>query len=86
MKLRVERDVLADGVSWAARALPSRPSLPVLSGLMLEAVDGSLTISSFDQDVSARVDIAADSECCVQPARDFGRHISKLELDELIGR
>ena len=60
MKLRVERDVLADGVAWAARALPSRPSLPVLSGLMLEAADGSLTISSFDQDVSARVDIAAN--------------------------
>lgn len=60
MKLRVERDVLADGVAWAARALPSRPSLPVLSGLMLDASNGVLTISSFDQDVSARVDIDAD--------------------------
>ena len=60
MKLRVERDVLADGVAWAARALPSRPSLPVLSGLMLDAANGVLTISSFDQDVSARVDIEAD--------------------------
>ena len=60
MKLRVERDLLADGVAWAARALPSRPSLPVLSGLMLDAANGVLTISSFDQDVSARVDIEAD--------------------------
>jgi len=60
VKLRVERDVLADGVAWAARALPSRPSLPVLSGLMLDAANGVLTISSFDQDVSARVDIEAD--------------------------
>lgn len=60
MKLRVDRDVLADGVAWAARALPSRPSLPVLSGLMLDAAGGGLTISSFDQDVSARVDIDAD--------------------------
>jgi len=60
VKLRVERDVLADGVAWAARALPSRPSLPVLSGLMLDASNGVLTISSFDQDVSARVDIDAD--------------------------
>lgn len=59
MKLRLERDVLADGVAWAARALPSRPSLPVLSGLMLDASSG-LTISSFDQDVSARIDIDAD--------------------------
>jgi DNA polymerase-3 subunit beta len=60
VKLRVDRDVLADGVAWAARALPSRPSLPVLSGLMLDATGGVLTISSFDQDVSARVDIDAD--------------------------
>lgn len=59
MKLTVERDVLADGVAWAARALPSRPSLPVLSGLMLDASGGVLNISSFDQDVAARVDIDA---------------------------
>ena len=60
MKLRAERDVLADGVAWAARALPSRPSLPVLSGLMLDATGGALTISSFDQDVSARIDVEAE--------------------------
>mgnify|MGYP003338666207 CR=1 FL=1 len=26
VKFRVERDVLADAVAWAARSLPSRPS------------------------------------------------------------
>lgn len=59
MKLRVERDVLADSVAWAARTLPSRPSLPVLAGLVLSAGDG-LTLSSFDYEVSARVEIEAD--------------------------
>ena len=39
MKFRVERDVLADAVAWAARTLPSRPSLPVLAGLVLTAGD-----------------------------------------------
>ena len=39
MKLRVERDVLADSVAWAARTLPSRPSLPVLAGLVLTATE-----------------------------------------------
>ena len=37
MKFRVERDVLADAVAWAARALPVRPSAPVLAGLLIEA-------------------------------------------------
>ena len=34
MKFRVERDVLADAVAWAARSLPVRPSVPVLAGLL----------------------------------------------------
>jgi DNA polymerase III subunit beta len=60
VKLRVERDVLADSVAWAARTLPSRPSLPVLAGLVLTATDGGLQLSSFDYEVSGRVDISAD--------------------------
>ena len=60
MKLRVERDVLADSVAWAARTLPSRPSLPVLAGLVLTATGEGLTLSSFDYEVSGRVEIDAD--------------------------
>lgn len=60
MKVRVERDVLADCVAWAARTLPSRPSLPVLAGLVLTAHDSGMTISSFDYEVSGRVDLEAD--------------------------
>jgi DNA polymerase III subunit beta len=60
VKFRVERDVLADAVSWAARTLPTRPSMPVLAGLVLEAADDSVTLSSFDYEVSSRVTIAAD--------------------------
>ncbi|WP_043615017.1 DNA polymerase III subunit beta [Nonomuraea candida] len=59
MKIRVNRDVLADAVAWAARILPSRPVVPVLSGLLLEAGE-ELTLSAFDYDVSARAAIDAD--------------------------
>jgi DNA polymerase-3 subunit beta len=37
MKFTVERDALAEAVTWAARALPGRPVLPVLTGLLLSA-------------------------------------------------
>lgn len=59
MKFRVSRDVLADAVAWAARVLPSRPVVPVLSGLLLDAADGELCVSAFDYDVSAQARIDA---------------------------
>lgn len=60
MHIRVERDTLAQAVTWAARTLPSRPSMPVLSGVMLIAGQDSLTLSSFDYEISARVNIVVD--------------------------
>ncbi len=62
MKFRIERDRLADAVAWTARTLPVRPPAPVLAGLLLEAGDGALTLSSFDYEVSGRVDVAVDVE------------------------
>jgi DNA polymerase-3 subunit beta len=59
VKFRVERDVLAEAVTWTARSLPTRPSVPVLSGLKLEASDGTLTLSGFDYETSARVSVPA---------------------------
>jgi DNA polymerase-3 subunit beta len=61
VKFRVERDVLAEAVTWVARGLPARPPVPVLAGILLEAGDdGTLTLSAFDYEVSARVTVAAD--------------------------
>ncbi|TIC82791.1 DNA polymerase III subunit beta [Nocardioides sp. GY 10127] len=60
MKFRVERDVLADAVAWAARSLPARPSVPVLAGLLIQAGDDGLVLSSFDYETSARATLAAD--------------------------
>ena len=60
MKLRVEHDVFADAVSWVARTIPSRPSLPVLAGMKIEAdKDGSVALSSYDPDISSHAVIEA---------------------------
>jgi DNA polymerase-3 subunit beta len=62
VKFRVERDVLADAVAWAARSLPVRPSVPVLAGLLIEtSPDGDeLVLSTFDYETSARATLPAD--------------------------
>jgi DNA polymerase III subunit beta len=60
MRFVVERDALAEAVAWIARSLPSRPVLPVLSGLLLQAAADGLTMSCFDYEVSARISIDAD--------------------------
>ena len=61
MKFRVERDVLAEAVTWVARGLPARPPVPVLAGILLQAdEEGTLTLSAFDYEVSARITVAAE--------------------------
>ena len=60
MKFRVEREVLGEAVSWVARALSTRPVVPVLSGLLLEADGDELTLSCFDYEVSARARVPAE--------------------------
>jgi DNA polymerase-3 subunit beta len=61
VKIRVERDVLGEAVAFVARALPTRPVVPVLSGLLLQADDSGLALSCFDYDVSARALVAAEA-------------------------
>jgi DNA polymerase-3 subunit beta len=63
MKFRVERDVLADAAAWVARSLPARPPVPVLGGVLIEGSTGEggdkLTVSGFDYETSARVELDA---------------------------
>ncbi|GIG61080.1 DNA polymerase III subunit beta [Longispora fulva] len=51
MKLTIDRSDLSDAVTWAAGALPARPAVPVLAGLMLRAGE-RLTVSAFDYEVA----------------------------------
>lgn len=60
MQFTVDRDVLSEAVSWTARSLSPRPPAPVLSGLLITAENQTVTISSFDYEVSAQLHIEAD--------------------------
>jgi DNA polymerase III subunit beta len=60
MKFTVGRDALGEAVAFVSRALPSRPVLPLLSGMLIEATASGLTLSCFDYEVSARASVDAD--------------------------
>jgi DNA polymerase III subunit beta len=60
LKFRLVREDFADAVAWVARNLPSRPTVPVLAGVLLTGSDDGLTISGFDYEVSAEVKVAAE--------------------------
>ena len=70
MELRVERDVLADAVTWAAKTIPSRPAIPVLAGIKLVAdSEGTLQVSAYDPETTALIETEASvdtaGECLV---------------------
>lgn len=62
MKFQVNRDVFSEAVSFAVKLLPQRTTLPILSGVLVEAAGDGLILSSFDYEVSARTEIAAKVE------------------------
>lgn len=62
MKFQVNRDVFSEAVSFAVKLLPQRPTLPILGGVLIEAAADSLTLSTFDYEVSSRTEIAASVE------------------------
>ena len=61
MKIVLERDVFAEAVAWTARALPARPTVPVLAGIRMQAGE-DLVLSSFDYDVSAQATVPVSTE------------------------
>lgn len=62
MKFQANRDVFSEAVSFAVKLLPQRTTLPILSGVLIEATATGLVLSSFDYEVSAQTEITADVE------------------------
>ena len=88
MKIRIERDPLADAVAWAARILPQKSQLPVLAGLRLDAgSDGGLRLSGFDYEVSAEAELdvtVAEAGSVLVPGRllaDITRSLPDQPVD-----
>ena len=82
MKFRCERDVLLNAVQFASRAISNRATLPVLSGLRIEAIEsGRVRIAATDLELTMETSFAAavdEPGKVIVPGRLFGEMTRSL--------
>lgn len=82
MKFRCERDELLNGVQFASRAISNRATLPVLSGLKIEATeDGRVSLAATDLELTMETAIRAavdEPGRAIVPGRLFGEMTRSL--------
>ena len=83
MKVEVNSQALADAVAWTTRVIDARPATPILAGIRLEAIDGTLQLSAFNYAISARHHIEAgvdeDSPTFAQAVNQASVAVSREE-------
>ncbi|MGH2747583.1 MAG: DNA polymerase III subunit beta [Actinomycetota bacterium] len=82
MKFRCERDELLEAVQFASRAISNRATLPVLSGLRLEATSpGEVAVAATDLELTMETTFAAGVDepgRAIVPGRLFGEMVRSL--------
>jgi len=81
VKFRCDRDALSDALQTVQRGVSSRPGIPALTGVLIDAADGRLTLTTTDLEVSAR--LATDAQVsepgvALVPARLLGDTVKSL--------
>lgn len=82
MKASVNSDSLKKALAIALKAVPSRPTHPILGNVFIQAREGQLTLTGFDLSLGIRVSIDAtveEEEDLAVPAKLFLDIVSKLE-------
>jgi DNA polymerase-3 subunit beta len=82
VKFRCDRDDLSEALQTVQRGVSSRPGIPALTGVLMEASeDGVLTLSTTDLEVSARLSVdvtTSEAGLALVPARLLGDMVKSL--------
>ena len=81
MRIRAERDDLADVLSRAARAIGARSPLPILQGVLVEVTGQTMRVTGTDLEVTVRTDLEVEvmeDGVTVIPARLASEAVRKL--------
>jgi DNA polymerase-3 subunit beta len=62
MRFTIARGALLDALGVATKALSSRTTLPILSGILVTASDGAVVLQATDLEISIRDSVAAEVE------------------------
>jgi DNA polymerase-3 subunit beta len=81
VKFRCDRDALSEALQTVQRGVSSRPGIPALTGVLIEAAEGEITLTTTDLEVSARLTIAVqvtEMGTALVPARLLGDTVKSL--------
>lgn len=81
MKFRCERDDILEAVQFASRAISNRATLPVLSGLKIEADGDQVSVASTDLELTMQTVFKAavdEPGTAIVPGRLFGEMVRSL--------
>src|SRR5207344_40394 len=82
VKFRCDRDALSEALQTVQRGVSSRPGIPALTGVLLDATDeGRLTLTTTDLEVSARLAIdvqVSEAGVALVPARLLADTVKSL--------
>ena len=81
MKFRCERDDILEAVQFASRAISNRATLPVLSGLKIEADGEQVSVASTDLELTMQTVFKAavdEPGMAIVPGRLFGEMVRSL--------
>ncbi len=86
MKFKCQQNILSNAINMVSKAVSSKTTLPILSGLFFEATNGSLKLIGNDLSLSIETTVEAtiiETGSIVIPARLFSELIRKLPNEEI---
>jgi len=81
MKFSIAKGALLESLSVVTKALSSRTTLPILSGVLVNASDGTVVLQATDLEISIRSSVSADVEekgAAVLPGRLLADVVRKM--------
>ncbi|MEG2563936.1 MAG: DNA polymerase III subunit beta, partial [Bacilli bacterium] len=66
MKLKIKKDILADGLNKVAKAISTKNLVPVLSGIKFELSKDGLTLTASDNDITIQTYIKATENMIIE--------------------
>ena len=86
MKITIDQSVMADGLNQIQNAVSNRPTIPVLSNVLLAAEGNELVLTATDLDLSVTTKLACSVERpgkTTLPAKKLGQIIRQLPNDAI---